>query len=87
VFPHLFGSLFAATNNSRISEARKEKMVAKKKRGRPATGRGEQIQVRLHPDLMKQLDQWRSRDPDVPNRPEAIRRLMQLGLKFRWKPE
>jgi hypothetical protein len=52
----------------------------KKKRGRPATGRGEQVQVRLQPILLKQIDLWRGNRGDAPSRPEAIRRLLQLGL-------
>jgi hypothetical protein len=55
-------------------------MESGKKRGRPATGRGEQVQVRLQPMLMKQLDLWRGNRADAPSRPEAIRRLVQLGL-------
>ena len=56
-------------------------MKPRKKPGRPATGRGEQVQVRIKPDLMEQLDAWRGRDADRPSRPEAIRRLMEIGLK------
>jgi hypothetical protein len=51
-----------------------------RKRGRPATGRGAQIQVRLQPILLKQIDLWRGDRSDAPSRPEAIRRLVQLGL-------
>jgi hypothetical protein len=54
-----------------------------KKRGRPATGRGEQVQVRLQPLLMRQLDLWRENRVDSPTRPEAIRRLIALGLSAR----
>jgi metal-responsive CopG/Arc/MetJ family transcriptional regulator len=31
--------------------------------------------------LMKQVDAWRAKQPDLPNRSEAIRRLIQIGLK------
>jgi len=55
-------------------------MEGAKKRGRPATGRGEQVQVRLQPMLLKQIDLWRGNRGDAPSRPEAIRRLIQLGL-------
>jgi hypothetical protein len=55
-----------------------------KKRGRPATGRGEQVQVRLQPLLMRQLDMWRENRNDAPTRPEAIRRLIALGLSGRF---
>jgi hypothetical protein len=55
-------------------------MESGKKRGRPATGRGEQVQVRLQPILVHQIDLWRGNRSDAPTRPEAIRRLIQLGL-------
>jgi hypothetical protein len=29
---------------------------------------------------MDRLDAWRREQPDLPNRPEAIRRLIELGL-------
>ncbi len=31
--------------------------------------------------LMKMVDAWRAKQPDLPNRSEAIRRLIQIGLK------
>src|SRR4051812_5402657 len=54
-----------------------------KKRGRPATGTGELVGVRLHPDDLAALDRWRSREPDRPGRPEAIRRLLTIALRWR----
>jgi hypothetical protein len=57
-----------------------ELMEGARKRGRPATGRGAQVQVRLQPMLLKQIDLWRGNKSDAPSRPEAIRRLVQLGL-------
>lgn len=36
--------------------------------------------VRLQPDLTKQLDDWRRKQNDLPGRPEAIRRLIEIGL-------
>jgi hypothetical protein len=53
----------------------------KKRRGRPkTTGRGEGILVRLHDDALKSLDAWSHAQEDEPSRPEAIRRLVELGL-------
>jgi metal-responsive CopG/Arc/MetJ family transcriptional regulator len=40
-----------------------------------------QIGVRVDEDLLKRLDDWRRKQEDVPTRPEAIRRLIELGLK------
>ena len=52
-----------------------------KSRGRPATGKGEPVQVRLHPPLMEALDAFRASQEDEPSRPEALRRLAAEGLK------
>lgn len=37
--------------------------------------------VRVQPELAKQIDDWRRRQADLPGRPEAIRRLAEIGLK------
>jgi hypothetical protein len=42
---------------------------------------GEPVMVRIQPDMAKQLDDWRRKQDDLPGRPEAIRRLIELGLK------
>lgn len=39
------------------------------------------IGVRLQPDALARLDAWISAQPDAPSRPEAVRRLLDLGLK------
>jgi len=31
-------------------------------------------------DLIKRVDQWRARQPDVPNLSAAIRRLLEMGM-------
>jgi hypothetical protein len=54
--------------------------VKKRKRGRPRTGIGKPLGLRLYPDLEKKLDDWASRQPDMPGRPEAIRRLLERAL-------
>jgi hypothetical protein len=52
-----------------------------KKRGRPkTTGRGEGVMVRLHSAQLAVLDAWAVAQSDSPSRPEAIRRLVELGL-------
>ncbi|MEE9271711.1 MAG: hypothetical protein V3U57_00310 [Robiginitomaculum sp.] len=48
----------------------------KKKTGRPATGIGKQINVRLHPKLLDRLDAYRG---DM-SRPKAIRELIEKAL-------
>jgi hypothetical protein len=55
---------------------------SKKRRGRPPTGIGKPIGLRLYPDLEARLNAWiaKQREPR-PSRPDAIRQLIELGLK------
>ena len=55
----------------------------KKSKGRPATGIGLQIGARWSLDTVKEIDDWRRKQDDLPGRPEAIRRLVELGLKVK----
>lgn len=48
-----------------------------KSRGRPATGKGTLIGVRLQPDQLERLDQWIEEDGGRFSRPEAVRRLLE----------
>src|SRR5205085_2286368 len=57
-----------------------DNVSTKNRRGRPATGANPVTGVRLPPELIKALDQWRRDQPDLPGRPEAIRRLIETGL-------
>lgn len=41
--------------------------------------------VRLPPETAKAVDDWASKQIDDPNRSEAIRRLVELGLKAKAK--
>jgi DNA-binding XRE family transcriptional regulator len=54
--------------------------VKKRGRGRPRTGIGKPVGLRLYVDLEKQVDAWASKQPDNPGRPEALRRLIELAL-------
>ena len=36
-------------------------------------------------DALQALDDWRRKQDDLPGRPEAIRRLVELGLKAKGK--
>ncbi|MGY3082371.1 hypothetical protein ACVWZZ_008779 [Bradyrhizobium sp. LM6.10] len=47
---------------------------------RPA-GAGDPVMVRIQPEMAKEIDDWRRKQEDLPGRPEAIRRLVELGLK------
>ena len=51
----------------------------KTRKRRPETT-GEMVGVRLQPEAMRRIDQYRAQEADVPSRPEAIRRLVDLGL-------
>jgi hypothetical protein len=55
----------------------------KKSRGRPRTGIGSPVGLRLYPDLEAKLDAWRGQQGDSPSRPEAIRRLLVQALSGR----
>ena len=54
--------------------------TTKPRRKRPAVT-GDPVMVRVQPEMAKDLDDWRRKQTDLPNRPEAIRRLVELGLK------
>jgi hypothetical protein len=38
------------------------------------------VGTRIQPDLLAQIDAWRRAQPDLPSRPEALRRLAVRGL-------
>jgi hypothetical protein len=52
-----------------------------KKRGRPATGNAPSRTFRLTDEFVATLDAWAERQNDKPSRTEAIRRLVEIGLK------
>lgn len=53
----------------------------KRKRGRPPTGIGRNIGLRLYPEMEAAIEAWIARQPDPkPSKPEAIRRLLGEAL-------
>ena len=40
------------------------------------------LDLRFPPSLIEPIDEWRRKQPDIPPRAEAIRRLIDLGLEF-----
>ena len=58
-----------------------------KRRGPLPTGKGEPIQVRMQPGPLSALDAWRRTQEDLPGRPEAIRRLVEIGLPQAGPPD
>jgi hypothetical protein len=57
----------------------------KRGRGRPRTGIGKPVGLRLYPELERRIDAWASKQPDRPGRPEAIRRLIEFALVVKIK--
>jgi len=58
----------------------------KKKRGRPrTTGPGLQIGMRWQSGEIEMIDDWIAKQKECRTRPEAIRRLVELGLKAKAK--
>jgi hypothetical protein len=52
----------------------------KRTRGRPATN-PTSIHLTLAPGPLAEVDRWIEKQKEPPSRPEAIRRLVELGLK------
>jgi hypothetical protein len=58
--------------------ARRSVAPRKKKQGAP--GKGTPITLRLRPGVLARVDRWAASQKDYPSRPEATRRLVELGL-------
>jgi hypothetical protein len=60
---------------------RKSISSTRKSRGRPSTG-AESVHLRVLPDQFAAIDAWiaKQKEPEL-TRPEAIRRLVEIGLK------
>jgi hypothetical protein len=53
------------------------------KGGRPKTGRDPVTAIRLSKEFRATVDKWAAKQDDKPPRSEAIRRLVELGLKVK----
>ena len=61
---------------------KKQIVIPRKRRGPPATGKGEPVVVRMHPPMLAGLDEWIAKQKQpFPTRPEAIRRMVEIALK------
>jgi hypothetical protein len=62
-------------------------VITKKRRGRPVTtGKGTLIGVRLLDEPLAALDAWIAKQKELDlSRPEAIRRLVERGLRAKGK--
>ena len=58
-------------------------LVTKKSRGRPSTGIGKNIGLRLYPDIEEALEAFIAKQKEQIGRPEAIRRILTDYLKRR----
>jgi uncharacterized protein len=45
----------------------------------------ERFEMRLDVESVERIDEWRRKEPDLPSRAEAIRRLVDLGLQVKRK--
>ena len=43
--------------------------------------KSERFEMRLELEAVAAIDEWRRKQPDLPSRAEAVRRLIELGLK------
>jgi hypothetical protein len=60
----------------------KKAISAKQKSvGRPATGVTPMMGFRADPVIRAEIVRWAEKQPDMPSLSEAIRRLVELGLK------
>jgi hypothetical protein len=59
------------------------KNVVRKRPGRPATGQDPVTAIRLSKDMRAAVDAWAAAQDDEPGRSEAIRRLVELGLRVK----
>jgi hypothetical protein len=53
-------------------------------RSRSMEEKKERFEMRVPASFLKTIDDWRRKQPELPSRAEAIRRLVELGLKV-WK--
>jgi len=53
--------------------------------GRPATGKDPVRAIRLSDEFLEKVDGWAAQQTDRPGRSEAIRRLVEIGLKVKGK--
>ena len=56
--------------------------MAKKSVGRPqGVMQDRLIQMRVNEDFLRLVDDWRRQQPDIPQRTEAIRRLVKIAVE------
>jgi hypothetical protein len=63
----------------------KKAPISKKRRGPVPTGVGNPQLVRIHDKQLAEIDAWADDQEGKLSRPEAIRRLVEIGLKAKGK--
>jgi metal-responsive CopG/Arc/MetJ family transcriptional regulator len=48
-----------------------------------AERQSERFNMKTSPEFLARLDKWRRKQPDLPNRSEAVRRLVEAAMKKR----
>ena len=59
---------------------RQELNLEKNKRGRPAIGKGDQLNAMVRPEITGAIDRAAGDQADNPNRPEMVRRILRDWL-------
>jgi hypothetical protein len=59
----------------------KKTISAKQKRGRPKTGVRPMIGFRADAEMRANIERWAKARPDKPKLSDAIRQLVEIGLK------
>jgi hypothetical protein len=67
--------------------AAQRRPISTKKRSRRTTGHDALTTVRLSSELRERVDAWGAKQRDKPARPEAILRLVELGLETTHRSE
>jgi hypothetical protein len=62
-------------------EKKGKHMAARTKRGRRTAGHDASTTIHLSSELRERVDAWAAKQSDKPTRPEAILRLVELGLE------
>jgi hypothetical protein len=69
-----------------MTKAIRDSKKSPPKMGRPiTTGPGEPQVVRMHDEQLEAIDDWIEAHGEKISRPEAIRRLVEIGLKVKGK--
>src|SRR5262249_35930046 len=71
----------AARSIDHEGKRKRKHMAARTKRGHRTAGHDTSTTIHLSSELRKRVDAWAAKQSDKPTRPEAILRLVELGLE------